>query len=269
MFAQNYSADKIFEGPWLSGGFIKDEDLLATDLKSEIHLSDIMSQIMQVDAVSNILSLLFNPKGLLDELPNKWIIEVSEGKQPLIDIIGSNVLFYIDGNPFRPNMNKVKVRFDSLMSDLITGNDLVVAEDISYDTGNFQNIENYYSIQNHYPKNYGISYWGLPRDVGDERLAQAKQLQGYLYFFDQILAITSPNYLISGIYFRFSLRPKHISRNWSLVLKTLQICLLPLQISETIFRKQLNSHNLIISFNAETSSSITCSPGSQNHSATM
>ena len=188
LFAENYTSDKIFEGPWLSGGFIKDEDLLASDLKSEIHLSDIMGQIMQVQAVSNILSILFNPKGLTDELPDKWIIDVMDGKQPQVDILSSNVLFYINGIPFRPDMNKVKDRFTVLMSDFITGNDSVIAEDIIYDTGQFRNIENYYSVQNHYPQNYGISHWGLPGDAGNERLAQAKQLQGYLFFFDQQLA---------------------------------------------------------------------------------
>ena len=191
LFDQNYTSDKIFEGPLLSGGFIKDEDLSASDLKSEIHLSDIMGEIMKVGAVSNILSILFNPKGQTAELPNKWIIDVMDGKQPLMDIIGSNVLFYIDGNPFRPDMTKVKARYEILMADFISSNDLVGSEDISYDSGSYQDIENYYSIQNHYPKNYGISHWGLPGDAGDERITQAKQLQGYLYFFDQQLA----NYL--------------------------------------------------------------------------
>ena len=191
LFDQNYTSDKIFEGPGLSGGFIKDEDLAASDLKTEIHLSDIMGEILKVDSVSNILSILFNPGGQSAEIPNKWIIDVTDGKQPLMDIMGSNVLFYVDGNPFRPDMTKVKDSYEQLMSDLINSNDRVTAEDITYDTGSFQDVENYYSIQNHYPKNYGISHWGLPGDAGDERIAQTKQFQGYLYFFDQQLA----NYL--------------------------------------------------------------------------
>jgi len=127
-------------------------------------------------------------------LPNKWIIGVTEGSQAILNIAESNVLLYKDGIPFRPTLSdlgEVKIKFDALMSNYITGNDLITTEDISYPTGNFQNVEAYYSIQNHYPKNYGISYWGLPADASDERKMQARQLQAYLLFFDQQLA----NYL--------------------------------------------------------------------------
>jgi len=191
MFDANYSSDTIFEGPLLENGFIKEEELVNSSLKTEIHLSDIMREILKEDGVINIQEIIFNPTAQVTALPNKWIIDVADGKQPVINILESNVVMYKEGNPFRPNMSEVKARFEKLMADYINKNELTETEDITYDTGSYQNVESYYSIQNDYPKNYGISHWGLPEDAPDERKAQAKQLQGYLYFFDQHLA----NYL--------------------------------------------------------------------------
>jgi hypothetical protein len=188
LVAQGYSSDKIFEGPLLTHGFIKEEELLASDLKTEIHLSDIMQQILNVDGISNILDIIFNPSDQSTELANKWIIPVEAGRQPILNIQDSNILVYKSGIPLRPDRNVIMSRFDALMNDHISGNDQVRTEDISFDTGSFADSGNYYSVQNHLPKNYGISHWGLPSDATEERKAQAKQLQGYLYFFDQHLS---------------------------------------------------------------------------------
>lgn len=206
LLAQGYTTDVIFEGPMLTHGFIKEEELNSSDLKTEIHLSDIMQQILNVDGVTNILDIIFNPTDQVTELPNKWIIPVTKGKQPIINILDSNILIYKNGIPLRPDLNIIKNRFNKLMSDYIVGNDLVLTEDIAFDSGSFIDAGNYYSFQNHLPKNYGISHWGLPGDATDERKAQAKQLQGYLYFFDQQLA----NYVsqLSHLTNLFSVNPE-------------------------------------------------------------
>ena len=44
------------------------------------------------------------------------------------------------------------------------------------------------TIMNDFPETYGIGLYGLPGTVPESRRAQAKQLKGYLLFFDQILA---------------------------------------------------------------------------------
>ena len=191
MFKQNYTADQIFEGPLLTHGFIKDEELSASELKTEIHLSDIMQQIMAVNGVLNIPDIIFNLITQTVNLENKWIIDVTDGNQPVVNILESNVVLYKDGMPFRPRPQDIKLRFDELMDVFIAANESVTTEDISYNTGTYRNTGGYSSIQHHFPKTYGISHWGLPEDAPAERKMQAKQLQGYLYFFDQQLA----NYL--------------------------------------------------------------------------
>lgn len=185
---EGYTTDTIFEGPLLTHGFIKEEELLASNLKTELHLSDIMQQILNVAGIINILDIIFNPTDQIEELPNKWVIPVAASTQPVLDVLECNILVYKNGIPLRPDRNILQQRLEQLLNDHISGNDQTRTEDIRFDTGTFSEIGNYYSIQNHFPKNYGISHWGLPSDATEERKAEAKQLQGYLYFFDQQLA---------------------------------------------------------------------------------
>ncbi len=188
LFGQKFTSDTIFEGPLLNHGFIKAEELILSELKKEVYLSDIMQKILQVDGVDNILDVIFNPINQMGELPNKWIIAIPGETQPFVDVLKSKIVLYKAGMPFRPDLAVVDAKFRQLMFDYITGNDKVKTEDINYDTGVFKNIGQYYSIQNHFPKNYGISHWGLPPEATPKRQMQAQQLRGYLYFFDQQLA---------------------------------------------------------------------------------
>src|SRR5690606_3688543 len=125
------------EGPLLIHGFIKEEELILSELKKEIHLSDVMQQILDVSGIINILDIIFNPTDQVKELENKWMIQVEEGKQPIINILDSNVLIYKNGIPLRPDMNVVKSKFEKLMNAYITGNDKVRTEDIAFDAGTF------------------------------------------------------------------------------------------------------------------------------------
>ncbi|RYE55828.1 MAG: diguanylate cyclase, partial [Sphingobacteriales bacterium] len=83
---EGYKADAIFEGPLLTHGFIKEEELLSSDLKTEVHLSDIMQQILNVVGIDNIIDIIFNPTDQVKELPNKWIVPIASGKQPVLNV---------------------------------------------------------------------------------------------------------------------------------------------------------------------------------------
>ncbi|MEX2593626.1 MAG: hypothetical protein WD426_12705 [Anditalea sp.] len=207
LLAQNYTTDKIFEGSLLEHGFIKEEELIDSKLKTEIYLSDIIHQILEIEGVANIIDIQLNALAAKEKntvKQKKWVIDVTDESQPIISIFGSKIVLYKEGMPFRPELNRVKQRFDELMDAYISANEEITTEDLRFETGTYRNINSYYSIQNHYPQTYGISHWGLPKDASTERKYQAKQLQGYLYFFDQQLA----NYLaqLSNINKLFSLQ---------------------------------------------------------------
>jgi len=64
----------------------------------------------------------------------------------------------------------------------------VEPKDLPIPAGQYRELSEYESIQNDFPINYGIGEFGLPQSASAERKAQAKQLQAYLMFFDQLLA---------------------------------------------------------------------------------
>ena len=60
LLSEGFSSDRIFEGPLLSHGFIKDEELAASALRQSIQLSDVMHQILAVEGVKDILEIQLN-----------------------------------------------------------------------------------------------------------------------------------------------------------------------------------------------------------------
>jgi hypothetical protein len=58
-------------------------------------------------------------------------------------------------------------------------------------SGTRRELHAYYSVQHEFPAVYGIGKYGLPDSASPERKAQARQLQGYLYPMEQLMA----NYL--------------------------------------------------------------------------
>jgi len=207
MLDEGHQPDKIFEGPFIEHGFIKEQELLDSELKTKIRLSDLMQIILNVEAVTSIPDIIFNDINQSEELENKWLIDVKEGFQPIVDILQSNVVIHKNGVPHRittKEKNDIKVKFDKLMEDYFVQNENIFSSDLSFYTGAYSNVGDYYSIQHHFPKTYGISQWGLPDDAPAERKKQAKQLQAYLWLFDQLLA----NYLkqLSSVKNFFSLK---------------------------------------------------------------
>lgn len=57
--------------------------------------------------------------------------------------------------------------------------------------GRYRELAGYYSVQNDFPAVYGIGQYGLPQSAGAARIAQAQQLKGFLFPFEQLMA----NYL--------------------------------------------------------------------------
>ena len=68
---ENYATDKIFEGPFITKGFIKEKELIASELKKEIHLSDLMQLMLGQKEIINIPEIIFNDILQTIELENK------------------------------------------------------------------------------------------------------------------------------------------------------------------------------------------------------
>jgi hypothetical protein len=196
------SMDDIFAGrPYSSQshGFIDTEELDSIALKKEIHTSDIYNAIFEVDGVKKISSLKLmtcgkecDPK--FPDKNSKWRFHIPENHVPVFSNTCSGFEFTRNGKVMQIDQSQFNTQLE--LGWLHTGKvmypktspylDALIPKGIYH-----EDLDSYYSIQNDFPAVYGIGEGDLADNVPDKRTAQALQLKGYLFFFDQMLA----NYL--------------------------------------------------------------------------
>lgn len=186
MIDKGYSTLEIFDGPSLENGFIDTKELLTADLRNEVRLSDIMRIIMSVPDVVLIKDISLGNCGG-DDLENKWLICLAPYQKPII--CAKSVFNYNKGVlPLNINQAQVKIYLDAIKAekDKATTN-ASQNKELEIPNGEYLNTDFYTTIQNDFPETYGIGEVGLPTRASVERKSKAKQLKGYLLFFDQIL----------------------------------------------------------------------------------
>ncbi|MDD2303240.1 MAG: hypothetical protein PHP53_00990 [Prolixibacteraceae bacterium] len=188
MFDKGYTSDQIFEGPLLANGFIDPKELEAAGLRTEVRLSDIMQLIMNVEGVNFIKDISINNcKNPTDET-DSWLICVEPGKKP-VRCTDSAYSYYKGVLPVNVNQQKVEKYLDEMEQAEKAEQALASLDmEIAIPSGTYLNTRETTTVQNDFPDTYGIGPNGLPSSVGTIRKSQARQLKGYLLFFDQILA---------------------------------------------------------------------------------
>lgn len=183
--------------PFIKKGFIRDEDLVRSELRKEVRLSDIIRVVMKTRGVKVVKELMF---GLCDCHNNdrvkvrqavkgdKWNLCIPAGHKPVFCRENSVLNLWKDLVPVMLKTNQALIELDELSNARNTGMQAHVTEDIPIPEGRFRNTGSYYSIQNSFPQTYGIGENGLPESASVARKAQAKQLKAYLMFFEQVLA---------------------------------------------------------------------------------
>jgi hypothetical protein len=188
---EGVSTDEIFEGPILTHGFIKTDELKATQVRRKIYVSDIINFIVDTEGVLSVKNVLLT-KYTHDGKPvlpsERWCIEIDDSCKPVLNIYRSKVLFFKGKLPFKAKLDET---LDTLLylHGIEQRNKLKgTADDLEMPKGNYYDLKDYLSVQYEFPVTYGIGEAGLPQSTTEERKAQAKQLKAYLMFFDQLLA---------------------------------------------------------------------------------
>lgn len=186
--------DEIFDGPPLNNGFIDNDQLGQTNLKQTLYASDICNLLMDIEgvvAVKNLLLTKYNATGNPIVPSQAWIMAVSYNCQPRLYVEASKFLVYKNGLPFLPDTLELNDTLQVIKGQHVQPKFSVLENDLPVPQGNYTNITDYYPVQYSLPQTYGIGYAGLPANASLERRAQAKQLKGFLLFFEQLLV----NYL--------------------------------------------------------------------------
>ncbi|MDX8339931.1 hypothetical protein SLH46_12095 [Draconibacterium sp. IB214405] len=188
MLDKGYTPDQIFDGPTLTNGFIDPEELENARLRTEVRLSDLMQLIMKIDGVKVIKDISINDCDDTENENDAWLICVHPGMKPK-RCESSAFSYYKDVLPLNVNSKKVKEYIQKLEVEEQEKQALAkVGMELKVPKGSFKNIGETTTIQNDFPETYGIGTVGLSSRATEERKAQAKQLKGYLLFFDQIFA---------------------------------------------------------------------------------
>ncbi len=183
MLDKGYTTDQIFEGPILNRGFIDTKELENANLREEVRLSDLIKLIMNIEGVKFVKEIsVGNCEDDIAE-SNDWLICIDDGKKPVL--CDKSIINYNKG--FLPlNLNQEQV--EKYLEDLKPEATLVLDQELPLPEGQYFDNASYTTIQNDFPDTYGIGIDGLSARATTNRKSQAKQLKGYLLFFDKILA---------------------------------------------------------------------------------
>jgi hypothetical protein len=193
MLDKGYTIDEIFEGPLLKYGFLDTEEVENANLREELHTSDLINSIMDIEDVVAVRSfkLLRYEDGILQEPAEPWVMKLIPGHAAQFSRVKSKLIFYKGLLPFMAKQDEVLIELNRLQQSSGRFRKTGQKMDIDVPTGTWRELDDYFPVQNDFPMVYGIGQTGLPESADPMRKAQAKQLKAYLLFFEQLLT----NYL--------------------------------------------------------------------------
>lgn len=189
-----YNTTEIFEGPRLLHGFIKDDEIDAAQIRTNVYVSDIINLIMDISGVKSVRNVQISRYNRLGEiqLPSyNWCVQVIPNHKPALDRNRSKVLFFKNKLPFKANLNEVGDTLNLLQASVLQNKMYRYAGDLEIPKGEYYDLAEYISAQNELPATYAVGENSISEDSIDKtelRKAQSKQLKGYLLFYDQIIA---------------------------------------------------------------------------------
>ncbi len=200
--------DRIYDGPLLRNGF------LAADSRGAAHpavlyLSDVLRLIMRrrsatgsdvvtqenpvgrdIVAVTDLaLTNFINNRPITSDAENCLHLVEIERYRPRLSVAKSRIVIVRDDSEVSYDLARV---VSLLNASLSKAKDGARMEDTSpvwpVPRGELLPVEEYTPLQEDLPAIYGVGHSELPNSAGPRRHAAARQLQGYLLLFEQVLA---------------------------------------------------------------------------------
>jgi len=190
LIAKGYNFEKLLSGPDTKNGYIDFNQLLPQ--KKILLISEIIQRINKIKGVGSIKDICFIMEGEKYQSQIKFEDkdEVARMEDLPENLSELKINLFKDGRKHKIDIEIVKKEFAkklSLYNAIKTsGQNLKYLIELPF--GKKRNLDEYHSIQNHFPNIYGINKFGIPGSETDARKAQAKQLKGYLIFFEQLLS---------------------------------------------------------------------------------
>lgn len=184
----------IFNGPFLRKGLIDDNEL--TDKQDVFTSKEVGALIANVTGVMDVANISLIRGNGLGKSGSGDLVHVKPGE--ILNLVPSgrgrntqfSILVYRNGVEVMPDPMRVRMILRRLWSEQRRTFNINAEYKSLFPgpKGRYRNPGSYYSIQNQFPRAYGIGEYGLPESVITERKAQARQFKGYLLVFDQLIA---------------------------------------------------------------------------------
>lgn len=188
-----YDADPVYMGPILDHGFIDEQELLATQPRQTVYKSDMYKMAAETPGVRQVNSfrIFYSEDKEKDDKKNQWCLPFDCRCLPELNLERSTFTVNKGGGDIEIPTSVIEDYAETHPQPTTKINresslDLPTPSGILH-----QDLTDYTSIQEEFPRTYKIGRTGIASNETALRKAQAKQLKGYLFFYDQLLA----NYL--------------------------------------------------------------------------
>lgn len=186
---QGRSLEQILDGPLLERGLV---DYGADGAgRRPMTLGEIFSAVRDIPGVVGIheLALVDADENPITVLPAPGAdaaaaLEIPDRSGKIgVRLVKKTKAYPVAATAFRTAFDRMEDRFRTRRDGRADLADL-----FAMPKGEPRPLATYASVQNHFPRVYGIGQDGVPSSAGPRRMAQARQLKAYLLFFDQFMA---------------------------------------------------------------------------------
>lgn len=208
LLADGVPVESIFDGPELANGFVSDESLRASELRSELRVSDLLDRLVDIEGVISVERLQLTAYGadgtavagisdptwsggarIYDptRISASWLMHLPPQHRPRLHRRLSRFLFAADGLPFLPRTDEAEDLLVQLHGQAARPKLGATDLDLPVPAGRRRDLTSYRAVQHGFPEVYGIGPVGLPTTASTQRRAHATQLKAYLMVFEQLL----------------------------------------------------------------------------------
>lgn len=193
LLALDLTPAEIFEGPLLENGFIPADSLNPVEREDNIYTSDLIRIIMEQPEVIGVnrltLDLFLDRIKAATGVANCLRLRNPRLYKPKFSFYDSDIRVKKRDVPVEVTAATIKTRwlnFKSGISNAAPGGE---STDFPVPAGDRElDIATFHSIQHDFPETYGLREGEILSTAPPRRIAQARQLKGYLLFFEQLLA---------------------------------------------------------------------------------
>lgn len=193
MYKSGSSLEELLSGTLTEHGFIAEDEL--HPWRGQYSIPDLLGKIAQIAGVKNVRRLVFvdgagNESNSINMRHERLSLTIACLRfPPASDEEG--IRLYKTGKACSVSPQDVETEFNRLdykHQALRRTKQRFDWVDAMMPSSTFRQTSDYFSLQNHFPNDYGLNAYGVPDSASPERKAQAKQLKAYLLFFEQVMA---------------------------------------------------------------------------------